>query len=1287
MSEATNDSAAAQFKNGADVHFDYNNASNTPLSLQVATASSSNRKKKKKKNKNKSKSTQNDPRDVQATINDPDVDYPTSRVIKQAPNGDVIVESLDDEQQESRSEPTSGFGATNIWDNSSIEEQENLKQFWESLDESQKFELVQIDKQSILELFKNEARSAKNNHANNNNNVSSAHGSQLNMNSKHCTCSYCGRQKSLIEDELESIYDNHFDDIIDFIHEVRDINDLNALPGLLFGGFHMLEEEHKLMKRQQRELNQLRNKHQYQLAKARAQEEELRKHLALLGEYPHSSCDHDHDHDHDHEYEFDDDHDHHHDHDHDHDHQYDHDNECPDDHDHEDHDSEHEYEDEHDHTLENNHESENQNLVDNFIEKIKELEDNDNSSNDHNVYQEPSSSDPKSQQELEELERSLITSLQDHLENGNPKDQATQLEILKKHKAYFDAKHMENSSLPDFESVKKQIQLLQKTGALKASIREQPSASKNELERLSFVRHFSKIFADEMNQHNKTPDKNLDENQNNFYGLSKFAEEFMKTDGNSFIDMMESLSESRTAREDLLREQVSNIKGGGNLSNHEKEALIEYAHLKVKSLLNEKQKNGAVVKPQFDKIDHIPELEFNGQTKGEIDHHLHDAEEDEEDEEVDDEDELDDEEQDDEEDEEEEEDDVEELSDTESEISEEEKMQEIRRLFLIQVIKLFQERLKEAYKEKLSKDRTQKLIEELEAEENAKQERENKKLKQREKAKEKKRLQQLAKEEERKRKEEEEKAKEEELKRKQEELRAEQKRKKEEARLKREEGKRKRIEELKRKEAENQKRIEAQRKKEEESKKLKEERRKKIEEERKKKEEEKKQKDLLKKQKEEERLRLQRMKEEEEEMAKALAEQEEEQRKLVAEAEAEAKALEFTAQTPMDNSLKVLIDELRLKSSPTKNHILDQLYQAKPRSMSSTSTGNSTPIMNQPQLSRPGSSFNMIEPLSTGGTNNLVSNLISPTSQPMLNNDLNNAPINGGFAPLQQHTNFGPQLHQAQPQLSPWGTSNTLLNNNIPHATSPPPTNANALNKGFNTGGFSPFGSNAPAVGSGFNDPFTNNPVNMTSNTGASSVWNTGNSRNNSIWSSTPSIPPNPLSLWNSNLGQDITNPGANATSQPTNNIITDSQLQTATWEAFKILEQTGQLEFSVAPCLKLFQLTKNVLSNTLISLHQFLSACRNTIGSGLQFDFVYDDMGTVTHIRVGIINDGGLKTSPVMPPPGFINPNIGDSLMRGFADLASTTNANANNPPPPTNPSLGSQNGSFSGGLRQLWN
>ena len=81
----------------------------------------------------------------------------------------------------------------------------------------------------------NGSSSGINNNSNNNNG----------NNTNSCACKYCGRRNSIIEEELESIYDNHFDDIIDFIHEVRDINDLNALPGLLFGGFHMLEEERR----------------------------------------------------------------------------------------------------------------------------------------------------------------------------------------------------------------------------------------------------------------------------------------------------------------------------------------------------------------------------------------------------------------------------------------------------------------------------------------------------------------------------------------------------------------------------------------------------------------------------------------------------------------------------------------------------------------------------------------------------------------------------------------------------------------------------------------------------------------------------------------------------------------------------------------------------------------------------------------------------------------------------------------------------------------------------------
>ena len=155
-----------------------------------------------------------------------------------------------------------------IWDSASIEEQQRLKEFWESLDESKKLDLVKIDKDSIMRMFKNERhhlqqqllllvllqpqqqQSQQNVSTSSNNGSSSGINNNSNNNNGNntnsCACKYCGRRNSIIEEELESIYDNHFDDIIDFIHEVRDINDLNALPGLLFGGFHMLEEERRL---------------------------------------------------------------------------------------------------------------------------------------------------------------------------------------------------------------------------------------------------------------------------------------------------------------------------------------------------------------------------------------------------------------------------------------------------------------------------------------------------------------------------------------------------------------------------------------------------------------------------------------------------------------------------------------------------------------------------------------------------------------------------------------------------------------------------------------------------------------------------------------------------------------------------------------------------------------------------------------------------------------------------------------------------------------------------------
>lgn len=1116
----------SQFTNGNDVHFDYSQ-SDTPAAMPPSSSSSSSKKKKKKKNKNKDRNLGR--ADVQATINDPNVEYPTSRVIKQAPNGDVIVESLD-EPTERHEHLTSA----NIWDNSSIEEQENLKNFWESLDEPQKMELVKIDKKSIMEIFKKEAKSL--NYFTNHSNTSTSngnHGNNQAANQNHCTCSYCGRKTNVIESELENIYDNHFDDIIDFIHEVRDINDLYALPGLLFGGFHMLEEEHKLVKRQQRELHQLKQKHSIQRDQV---EEELKRRLQNGHSHSHSHP-HSHSHSHSSEHHYDDDeqeeeeigdeseeneeHCHHH----------------------------HEHEHSHSHSHSRMHDTSDE--IDEFLDKIQEVDEEDEVVRENDQQLTPNTDELK--QSLSEKQKNIRRILEPAL-----------FEALKKFGINDGAGGNENEFQDQGDIIRKAIYL-------KTHMHNLNSADRLEVEGiLSLITNMTKLFV----QNNK----NSQVDGESFEPLSFFADEFMKTDGSAFIDMIESLTESRTKREDTLKEM-------NDSSNLERQ---------MRNLQITEQINNAMEKePEPSALEHT----FHHDEE----HQQYEDEDGYEDEEYEEEEEDDDEEN------EEDENALEEgeLSDTESEISEEEKMQEIRRLFLIQVIKLFQERLKNSYKEKLSQDRTKSLIEELEAEENARKERENKKLRQKEKAKEKKRLQQLAKEEEKRKKEEEQRLREEEFKRKQEELRLEQKRKKEEAKLKREEEKRKRIEELKRKEIENQKRIELQRKKEEEAKKLKEERKKKVEEERKQKEEEKKQKEMMKKQREEEKKRE---KELEEEKRRAVLEQNQQEEALLllqnqerarlADAEAEAEPQELNT------------------SSPAKNHILAQLYQAKPRSLSSSA--NATPV--------PEAAYNLSE----------LPSAFNPSPNPTQ------------ILPV----GFNSGLNSFAPPQPQWD-NNHGLNGTLPTVF---PSNGTAP-AGFNNG-FSPFNNGlVDANGAG----------GATSNVWGSST----SSRNNSIWGKSSAAT---SSLWNTippsiggGLSEEMPPGGGSATAPMSANgsseeVPVDSTLiQTAAYEAFLLLQNSAQLEFGVAPNLKLYQMTKSVLSNPHLTIHQFLNSCRNYNSNGYRFDFIYDDMGTITHIKVTLTgfmpqlaaSTGNTPVKPVVAvpnttasPPGLVFRDQGPQLL-----------------------------------------
>ncbi|PHZ14780.1 uncharacterized protein RHIMIDRAFT_276206 [Rhizopus microsporus ATCC 52813] len=177
--------------------------------------------------------------------------------------------------------------------------------------------------------------------------------------------------------------------------------------------------------------------------------------------------------------------------------------------------------------------------------------------------------------------------------------------------------------------------------------------------------------------------------------------------------------------------------------------------------------------------------------------------------------------------------------------TEEQRMEEGRKMFQVFAARMFEQRVMQAYREKVAQDRQRRLIEELEEEDRLRQERELKKQREREKKRETKRLEKLKQEQERLEMEAKKKQEEEERQRKLKELQElERKRKEEERKQKEAEKQRKEAERL-RKEEERRKREQE----ELERKKKEEEKRRKEEEERKKKEEEKRKEE--KKQKEE----------------------------------------------------------------------------------------------------------------------------------------------------------------------------------------------------------------------------------------------------------------------------------------------------------------------------------------------------------------------------------------------------------------------------------------------------
>lgn len=75
-----------------------------------------------------------------------------------------------------------------IWNTSTVEERERIKEFWLSLGEEDRRSLVKVEKEAVLKKMKEQQKHS-------------------------CSCTVCGRKRTAIEEELEVLYDAYYEEL------------------------------------------------------------------------------------------------------------------------------------------------------------------------------------------------------------------------------------------------------------------------------------------------------------------------------------------------------------------------------------------------------------------------------------------------------------------------------------------------------------------------------------------------------------------------------------------------------------------------------------------------------------------------------------------------------------------------------------------------------------------------------------------------------------------------------------------------------------------------------------------------------------------------------------------------------------------------------------------------------------------------------------------------------------------------------------------------------------------
>lgn len=93
-----------------------------------------------------------------------------------------------------------------IWNTSTSEERERIKEFWLELGEEERKSLVKIEKEAVLKKMKEQQKHS-------------------------CSCTVCGRKRTAIEEELEVLYDAYYDELESYANQQQGPeNGAPALP-------------------------------------------------------------------------------------------------------------------------------------------------------------------------------------------------------------------------------------------------------------------------------------------------------------------------------------------------------------------------------------------------------------------------------------------------------------------------------------------------------------------------------------------------------------------------------------------------------------------------------------------------------------------------------------------------------------------------------------------------------------------------------------------------------------------------------------------------------------------------------------------------------------------------------------------------------------------------------------------------------------------------------------------------------------------------------------------------